>query len=61
MSGKIVNLRQARKRKARVADAKTGDANAARFGLSKVEREVREMEKRKATRDLDGHKRETPR
>lgn len=59
MSGKIVNLRQVRKRKARAADAKTGDANAARFGVSKAEREARAKENAKAARDLDGHKRET--
>ena len=56
---KIINLRQARKRKARENDAKTGDANAARFGLPKHEREVRAAEETKANRDLDGHKRET--
>ncbi len=59
MTGKIVNLRQARKRKARERDAKTGDANAARFGVSKHDREVRAREEAKASRDLDGHKRET--
>jgi len=59
MSGKVVNLRQARKRKAREADAKTGDTNAARFGVSKAEREIRTAQEEKAARDLDGHKRET--
>lgn len=59
MTGKVVNLRQARKRKARAADAKTGDANAARFGVSRAEREARAAEEKKAARDLDGHRRET--
>ncbi len=58
MSGKIVNLRQARKRKAREVEAKTGDANAARFGVSKHERKARAKETDKAIRDLDGHKRD---
>ncbi len=59
MTGKIVNLRQARKRKTREENAKTGDANAARFGVSKHEREARATVDAKAARDLDGHKRET--
>jgi len=59
MSGKIVNLRHARKRRTREENAKTGDANAARFGVSKHEREARAKEEAKAARDLDGHKRET--
>lgn len=59
MTGRIVNLKQARKRKARAAAAKTGDANAARFGVSKAEREARTAKEKKAARDLDGHRRET--
>ena len=59
MSGKIINLRQARKRKTRAVDAKTGDENAARFGVSKPDRQARAREDEKAARDLDGHKRET--
>ncbi len=59
MSGKIINLRQSRKRKAREDDAKTGDANAARFGIPKHERDTRAKQEAKANRDLDGHKRET--
>ncbi len=58
MSGKIVNLRQARKRKTREKNAKTGDMNAARFGESKHEREIRTKQAEKATRDLDGHERD---
>jgi len=58
MSGKIVNLRQVRKRKAREEDSKTGDANAARFGVSKLDREARARAEEKAERALDGHKRE---
>ena len=59
MNGKVVNLRQARKRRAREEKAKAGDANAARFGEARHDREVRGRQAEKAARDLDGHRRET--
>ncbi len=58
MSGKIVNLRTARKRRARTEKAKTGEANAARFGIPKAEREGAARERERTARDLDGHRRE---
>ena len=56
---KIINLRQARKRKARAENTITGDVKAARFGESKEDRTLRERQADKAARDLDGHERET--
>jgi len=38
MSGKIVNLRQARKRKAREADARKAGENRSKFGRTRAER-----------------------
>lgn len=38
MSGKVVNLRQARKRKARAADARKADENRSKFGRTRAER-----------------------
>jgi len=58
MSGKIVNLRQARKRKIRDESAKAGEANAVRFGVSKEDRAIRDRAQEKAGRHLDGHKRD---
>jgi hypothetical protein len=58
MTGKIVNLRQARKRRDRAAKVENADANAARHGQSKHERTLRHRKAEKSDRDLDGHKRE---
>ena len=54
----IVNLRAKRKDAARAADRARGDANAAKFGRTKAEREVQQARADKAARDLDGHRRE---
>lgn len=58
MTGKVVNLRQARKRKSRECNAKAADANAVLHGLSKEARKLNEARNDKASRNLDGHKRE---
>ena len=55
----IVNLRQVRKRSQRAAEARAGDENAARHGLSKGERRRQEAERAKGDAHLDGHRRET--
>ena len=55
----IVNLRQARKQAARTAARDQADANAAKHGRTKVDRQVEKARAEKAARDLDGHKRET--
>lgn len=54
----IVNLRTARKRAARAAARKAGDANAARHGRKKAEKTLTEARQAKAARDLEAHRRE---
>ncbi len=56
----IVNLRQARKRAARVADEKAAAANRAKFGQTKAERATAKAEAEKWRALLDGAKREDP-
>lgn len=57
----IVNLRQAKKQVARKAARAKGDANAAKFGRSKAEKDMERARAEKAARDLDGHAREPDR
>jgi hypothetical protein len=52
----IVNLRRVRKQKAREEDAARADANRARFGVKKPERQQREAEEDRAARAHEGHK-----
>ena len=52
----IVNLRRVRKQKARTEDAARADANRARFGVPKPERQSREAEDDRAARAHEGHK-----
>jgi hypothetical protein len=54
--GEVVNLRSAKKQAARKAARAKGDENAAKFGLTKAEREVQKAQAEKSLRDLDGHK-----
>lgn len=54
----IVNLRRARKEKARSAKDAEAAANRAKFGTPKAERERRAAEAALAARRLDGLKRE---
>jgi hypothetical protein len=54
----VVNLRTARKQKAR-ADARAAAAtNAAKHGLSKADRALQQAKAEQAARRLDGHRRE---
>ncbi|MBK8457090.1 MAG: DUF4169 family protein [Phyllobacteriaceae bacterium] len=53
--GEIVNLRMARKRKARDERDKTASANRAAHGMTKSERDRNAAERRRATSNLDGH------
>ena len=53
----VVNLRSARKAKTRDAARKQGDANAAKFGRTKADKDLAAAEAEKAARDLDGHQR----
>ncbi len=58
MTGKVINLRAARKAKTRAAAKSRADENAARHGRSKAERAQDAAEADKSARHLDGHKRE---
>ena len=53
---KPVNLNQARKARARADRQARGDANAARFGRTKAEKQRDKTDKDAARRHLDGHK-----
>ena len=54
----VVNLRQAKKQAARKAARSAADANAAKHGRTKAERELEAARADKAARDLDGHERD---
>nr|WP_321456348.1 DUF4169 family protein [uncultured Cohaesibacter sp.] len=58
--GNIVNLRQARKAKARNEKEKQAEANRARFGQTKAQKTKARFEADKLERHLDGHKRDLP-
>ena len=57
MTGKVVNLRLERKRKARATARTEADANAARHGQTKAARTLRSALDDLETRRFDGHKR----
>lgn len=57
MSGAVVNLRRARKRRARDEARAEGDAAAARHGESKAARRLRDVEADKLRRTVDGARR----
>ena len=57
MMGKIVNLKQQRKRRARDAREEKAAENRVSFGLSKKDRKRADTLRDKAAKDLDGHKR----
>jgi hypothetical protein len=54
----IVNLRTARKRKARAADAEVAAQNRIKFGRTKAEKGLSKAKTDLAAQHLDGHKRE---
>jgi hypothetical protein len=53
----IVNLRQARKRKARAERERTAEANRLKFGRPKAEKEHSRLEEARAQRTHEGHRR----
>ncbi len=55
----IVNLNRFRKERARAARRAEGDANAAKFGRTKAERDLDRVRAEKSARDHAGHARET--
>lgn len=58
MTAKVVNLSRARKSRARDDKRAKADANAAKFGRTKAERDAAAQTAEKAARHLDQHKRE---
>ncbi|MDO5613552.1 MAG: DUF4169 family protein [Paracoccus sp. (in: a-proteobacteria)] len=52
----VINLRQARKSRARTDARRTGDANAAKFGRTKAEVAAETTRKNRASKSLDGHR-----
>lgn len=56
MSAEIVNLRRARKVKARTQKAEQAAENRARFGRTKAERQKEASDKARIARELDGAK-----
>lgn len=55
---KVVNLTQARKARDRAAKRAEADANAAKFGRSKAERDLEQAQADKARAALDAHMRD---
>lgn len=55
---RIINLRQARKSRARDAKRAAGDANAAIHGEARPLREARKAEADRAARQLEAHRRD---
>ena len=56
--GKVINLRSARKARARDAARVAADANAAQHGRSKAEKRLSKAEAERTEARLDGHKRD---
>ncbi|WDR05844.1 DUF4169 family protein [Devosia rhodophyticola] len=54
----IVNLRTARKRKAKAAESDQAAQNRQKFGRTKAEKSLSKSEADQATKKLDGHKRD---
>lgn len=54
----VINLRRARKAKAREDAAAKAAENRARFGRTKAQKAQDEDERRRAERKLDGHQRD---
>jgi hypothetical protein len=57
--GEVVNLRMARKRKAREDASRLAEQNRITHGRTKQERELTEAERALAAKKLEAHKRET--
>jgi hypothetical protein len=58
MTGNVINLRRARKQKARTTARAEADTNAARHGEVKADRTLRTAREDLEARRLDGHRRE---
>ncbi len=58
MSAEIVNLRRARKSRARAEKEEQAAENRRRHGLSKAEKQAERAERDQADRHIEGHRRE---
>lgn len=58
--GEVINLRQARKKKARAAKEEQAAENRSRYGVPKTEREKRAAEDELQRRRLESLKRDKP-
>ena len=56
--GEVVNLNRAKKQATRKAARSAADANSAKFGRTKAQRELEKSQAEKVARDLDGHRRD---
>lgn len=54
----IVNLRAFRKQKARAGKEEAAEANRLKFGRTKTEKQRDALEKARAAKHIEGHKRE---
>lgn len=57
---KVVNLREARKARERAQKRAQGDANAAKFGRTKAERDLETARAEKSRADLEAHRIDRP-
>ena len=60
MSAEIVNLRQARKIKARAAKAEVAAHNRAAFGRTKSQKQLEHLDRERARKTLDDAARDVP-
>jgi hypothetical protein len=58
MTGELINLRRARKARARVERERDAAENRARFGQTKADRQKTAAEDRLAERRIDAHRRD---
>ena len=56
--GDIINLRQARKARARADQQRLADSNRAKFGRTKAEKQAQSMEEERQIRKIEGVRRE---
>jgi UDP-2,3-diacylglucosamine pyrophosphatase LpxH len=56
--GNVINLRQARKSRARAEKEKSAEANRLAFGRSKAEKQGTKLEKSRADKVIEGHRRD---
>lgn len=60
MTAKIINLKQVRKARERREDEARADANRAKFGRTRAEREAHDAERRRDEQTIEGHRLSKP-